>query len=73
MQGKNITIQSFKEVEHPFVLSNYQNAFELSFPAMASAATKIFGYLLRSTRIRNSMKLSQTAERSEILKALEHL
>ena len=47
IQGKSIFIQSFKEVEHPFVLSNYLNAFQLSFPVLAVGVSRIFGHILK--------------------------
>ena len=55
-QGKDIAIKSFKEVEHPFVLNHYLNAFELSFPMIAVGVTKIFTHILKNPKVSKSLK-----------------
>lgn len=42
-----MTIESFAQVPHPFVFSNYMNVFEWSFPIIATKVSKVFLHLLK--------------------------
>jgi serine/threonine-protein phosphatase 2B catalytic subunit len=50
MQNSGIHTKSFKNSEHPFVLNNYMNVFELSLPVLSAAVGKIFTYILKKRR-----------------------
>ena len=53
---------------------NYLNAFELSFPNIASSVAKILAYLLKSSRLRESFKgVNNSKEISEIFDALKNV
>jgi len=42
-----IQLHNFKEVEHPTILPNFQNAFEWSMPTVFSCVSHIFKHFLR--------------------------
>ena len=70
-KNKNISIQTYKEVQHPFVLSNYLNAFQLSFPLIASGVTKIFAYILKMKRSKKGKQNAQN--KMELIKTLQEV
>jgi hypothetical protein len=60
-------------VEHPFVLNQYLNAFELSFPMIAMGVTKIFTHILKNPKVRKSLKPQEEVDLIEILKKLDNV
>lgn len=44
------------QVKHPFVPDNYLNAFDLSFPLLAAGITNIFKLILKSNKLKRSLK-----------------
>ena len=67
-------IQSFKEVEHPFVLNNYLNAFQLSVPMLVTSVTKVFSTLLKNKKWKKkNMKCLGEAKEPELEKTISHI
>ena len=38
----SVSVKAFKEVEHPLILDNYLDAFDLTIPLITVQITKIF-------------------------------
>lgn len=70
MQKRTLSVETFKEVEHPFVMNNYLNAFDVSFPLMTARVTQIFSTLLTLKSVHQSLKKSTDAKQSEINSAI---
>jgi hypothetical protein len=51
-------------------MSNYHNAFQLSFPVMAAKVTRILAHILRFTKTGKSVKVILGNEDSEFLHTL---
>jgi serine/threonine-protein phosphatase 2B catalytic subunit len=72
LNGKDLAIKSFKDSEHPFVLNNYLNAFDLSFPVIGMGVSKIFTHILKNPKVRKSLKITnEELELIELLKKID--
>lgn len=60
-------------MEHPFVLNQYLNAFDLSFPMIAMGVTKMFAHFLKNPKVRKSLRPSEEVDIIEILKKIDNV
>lgn len=51
-------------------MSNYHNAFQLSFPVVAAKVTRILSHILRSSKVGKSMKIIPDKEDKEFLNTI---
>jgi hypothetical protein len=55
-------VETYKAVSHPFVLSNYMNAIELTIPIIATKITNMFASMLKDNGKIKVKRRSRTDE-----------